>query len=83
MRSNPGRPTRRAKSLGKLGQDGGVEHAEPVGDGPLGRVRKPRKADEVAARIAAHVDNPPVVEGVTPLAVGFFKLQRIRAANRV
>ncbi len=64
--------------MAKLGQDGGVE-AVLGGDGPLpGGARKPRNAEIIAARLAAFEDNPPVVEGVQPLAQGFFKMERLR-----
>lgn len=67
--------------MDKLGQDGGTDMTM-VQEGPLpSRVRKPRPGERIAARLAAFVDTPPVVESVTPLAPGFFKMQRLRAAG--
>jgi len=43
------------------------------------RPHRPRMKDQVARRVAAFEDNPPVAEGVVPLNPGFFKLQRMRS----
>lgn len=65
--------------MGKLGQAGDVEQVDVVAEGELpSKVREPRPAELVAARIADIVENdePPTVEGVLQLAPGFFTLQR-------
>ena len=53
-----------------------------IGESP-GRARPVHNTDRVAKRVAAHKDEPEVVEGVQPLAEGFFLLQRMRKAKQL
>ena len=71
----------------KLGESGGRDVSGTHGEGPTaGRKRKPKKPEQVAARVAKcrHTEGDWPVrakfqQGVMPLNSGFDELERIRA----